>query len=175
MRSTLKALILGMLFLGTGLLTYQIYSFVGKASDTYQFVLQFLPGLPFGIACSLRFMHPRTRIFWAVLLDCIAWDVAFRIGLTAAGDHMIPYVNTLVAGIVGALGVTAATGLACKPCLTRRVLIGSAVAGALGGIPFGLVVGRSPQENLILAMSFPLWQVLVGLWIGMNVQQSPAG
>jgi hypothetical protein len=163
-------MLLAVLFIGTGLLTYQIYYWVAKAADQYQVVLQFLPGLPFGVACSLRFVRPGKRIPLAILLDCVTWFIAFRLGLLSAGDNVNPYAVTAAAGMVGALGVTTSTGLGCSSLHSHRTLIGAAALGAITGAPFGLVVNRSPQENLILAISFPLWQVAVGLWIGMNAK-----
>jgi hypothetical protein len=153
------------LFIGSGLLTYQIYYWIANP-DRFPLVMQLLTGIPFGLACSVRFIRSRKWIPLAVLLDSATWVAAYRLGLPLAGN-LNPYAGMAVAGILGGLGVTASTGLGCRSLYTRRALGGAALVGAIAGLPFGLLLNRSGQEALILAISFPLWQVAVGLWIGM--------
>ena len=158
-------MLLATLFAGSGLLTYQVYSWVAKTgTDDLQLWLQLLTGLPFAVACSLRFMRPLQRAGTGILLDAITWVVAFRLGVALAG-MMYPPLGLAIAGLVGALGVVAATGIGCSRLYSRRTLTGAALIGALAGSPFGLIVNRSEQENMILAICFPLWQIAVGLWI----------
>jgi hypothetical protein len=165
---TLRALLLAVLFVGSGLLTYQIYYWVARTSDQFQLALQLLTGLPFGLACSLRFVRPQKKwMALAVFLDCVTWVAAFRLGIAFAGN-LNPYVGMSLAGLVGGLGVTLATGLGCRTLYAGRTLAGAALAGAVAGAPFGLVLDRSIHENLVLAISFPLWQAAVGLWIGVS-------
>jgi hypothetical protein len=163
---TPRAMLLAVLFIGSGLLTYQIYYWVAKSgSDSTQMLRQLLTGLPFGAACSLRFMQVRKWIVPAIMLDCVAWVLAFRLGLALSGNAN-PYLGMGMAGVAGAVIVTVAGGFSCRRLYARRVMIGSAVAGALPGALFGLVLTQPGHENLILALCFPLWQVVVGLWIG---------
>lgn len=156
------------LFVGSGLLTYQVYYWVAKSgADQSQLLWQLLTGIPFGVACSLRFMHPRKWIALAVFLDCLTWVAAFRLGLVFAGN-INPFLGMAIAGLVGALGVTASTGLGFRVLYRRRALTGAALVGAIAGAPFGFSLNRSGHESLILAFCFPLWQVAVGLWIWRN-------
>ena len=171
MPRTTKAMLLAVLFVGSGLLTYQVYYWVSKTSaDEYQLALQLLTGLPFGIACSLRFVRPRRWATLAVLLDCMIWVAAFRLGLALLNIN--PYFGMALAGALGAIGVTASTGLGCRVLWSRRTLAIVALVGAIAGAPFGLIMNRSRQENLILAISFPLWQVAVGMCIWMSNERN---
>jgi hypothetical protein len=156
------------LFTGSGLITYQVYYWVARSvPDEYQMVAQLLTGLPFGVACSVRFMRPEKWVKLAVLLDSVTWVAAYRLGLPLSGN-LNPYVGMAVAGLLGALGVTASTGLGCRSLYSRRALGGAALLGAIAGTPFGLILNRTQHEAIILAISFPLWQVVVGLWIWRN-------
>jgi len=157
----MQAMLLATFFAGSGLLTFQIYHLASKTGND---ALQFVPGLPFAAACSFRFMRPRVRAFLGLLLSCGMWVVAFRIG-TVFSMKMEPVAALAIAGLVGALGVTAATGIGCRSLYSRTSLLGAAILGAITGAPFGLIPGNSQQENLILALSFPLWQVAIGLWL----------
>jgi hypothetical protein len=166
-------MLLAVLFLGSGLLTYQIYYWVAKTSYDYQLILQLLTGLPFGVVCGLRFVRPRKWLALAVLLDCITWVAAYRFGL-ALSPSLNPFAGMALAGLVGGLGVMASTGLGCRILYSRQPFAGAALIGGIAGIPFGLVLNRSAQENLILAMAFPLWQVAIGLWIWISSERSDA-
>jgi hypothetical protein len=160
-------MLLAVFFVGSGLLTYQVYYWVSKTgTDEYELALQLLTGLPFALACTLRFVRPRRWTVLAVFLDCVTWVVAFRLGLALLKVN--PYFGMALAGAVGALGVMASTGLGCRVLWSRRTLAIAALVGAIAGAPFGLILNRSQQENLILAISFPLWQVAVGMWIWMS-------
>lgn len=153
------------LFVGTGLLTYQVYYWVARSvPDEFQLAAQLLTGIPFGLACSLRFVRPRRWVPLTVLLGCVTWVAAYRIGLQLAGNP-VPFAGMALAGLTGALGVTLSTGVGCRTLYRLPALIGAALAGAITGAPFGMVINHSNQENLILAISFPLWQIAVGSWI----------
>lgn len=159
-------MLLAILFAGSGLLTYQIYYQVAKSEPNgLQLWLQFFTGLPFAVACSLRLMRPWKWTVPGVLLDAATWMLAYRIGVGLVGS-IYPPLAMAIAGLVGALGVTASTGLARHPLFSRSTLLGSALIGALFGAPFGLVVNRSDYENTILAICFPLWQIALGVWLG---------
>jgi hypothetical protein len=154
----LRAILLAVLFLGSGLLTFQIYYWVAKSgSEDTQMLRQLLTGLPFGAVCSLRFLRDRKWIVPAMLLDCVAWIVAFRLGLALSGN-VNTYVGMAVAGAVGASLVALATG-------QRRAIGGATLTGAFAGMLFGLALTHPQHEILVLAFCFPLWQVAVGLWI----------
>ena len=159
-----KALPLAVLFVGSGLLTYQIYYWVAKiGNDDTQLFYQLLTGLPFGIACSLRFMRPSKWAIPAVVLDCVTWVVAYRVTLAASGANV--FLGAELGGFLGGLGVTAATGLGCRSLYTFRTLGVGALLGGLAALPFSLVLNGSEHEAMILAFAFPLWQVIVGIWI----------
>jgi hypothetical protein len=160
-------MLLAVLFVGSGLLTYQIYRWISKNKDDYQFVYQLVTGLPFGMACSFRLMGQRKWIVPTVILDCITWVVAYRLGLALAGS-VNPYPGMAIAGMVGGLGVTLATGLGRRTLYSWRTFAGAALVGAIAGLPFGLVLNRSAKEDLILAICFPLWQIAVGMWIAVR-------
>jgi hypothetical protein len=158
-------MLLAVLFAGTGLLTYQLYSWIAKhGRDEFQLALQLLTGIPFGAACSLRFMTERKWAPAGVVLDCIVWVAAYRLGLGLAGVN--PFFSTALAGLIGGIGVTASTGLGLRSIYSRRNLAVAGLVGAIAGLPFGLILDRSAQEDLILAIAFPLWQVAVGICIG---------
>jgi len=157
----MQAMLLATFFAGSGLLTFQIYHLASKTGND---ALQFLPGLPFAAACSFRFMRPRIRALLGLVLSCGVWVVAFRIG-TVFSMKMHPIAALAIAGLIGAVGVTAATGIGCRSLFSPPSLAGAALLGAMTGAPFGLIPGNSQQENLILAISFPLWQIAVGLWL----------
>jgi hypothetical protein len=162
---TLKALLLAVLFVGSGLLTFQIYTWTAKAgTDDTQLWLQLVTGLPFGVACSLRFMRERKWVSLGVALDCVTWVAAFRLALALAG-HSSPYFGMAVAGMVGAIGVLAATGLGQRGIYRGVNFAWAGLIGGIAGLPFGLILNRSAQETMILALAFPLWQVAVGLSI----------
>ncbi len=158
--------------MGSGLLTYQVYYWVAKSgSEDSQTLRQLLTGIPFGVACSLRFFGVRKWIAPAVFLDCVTWVVAFRLGL-ALSPSLNPFFAMAVAGLVGAVGVSASTGLGCRALYTRQALASAALVGAIAGVPFGLALNSSAQENLILAISFPLWQVAVGMWLWVSLEHA---
>jgi hypothetical protein len=160
-----RAMLIAVLFAGSGLMTYQFYYQVAKiASDDLQTWMQLFTGLPFAMACSLRLMTKRTWMPLAVALDCFSWLIAWRLGMALAG-RMVPEIALAISGLTGAVGVTLSTGLGARVLYDRKTLLGSAVLGALTGAPFGLIVNRSALENTILAISFPLWQIAVGLWL----------
>jgi hypothetical protein len=162
---TLRATLLALFFLGSGLLTFQIYSWIAKTGpDEYQLVLQLLTGVPFGAACTLRFVRPGKWALPVLLLDCLTWVAAYRLALSLSGLNA--FAVTALAGAAGAVGVTASTGIGCRVLYSKRTLATAALIGAIAGWPFGLILDRSAQQDMILALAFPLWQVAVGLWIG---------
>ena len=157
-RDSLRAIVLAILFIGSGLLTYQIYYWVAKSgSDDTQMLRQLMTGVPFGAACSVRFLRDRRWILPAILLDCVAWILAFRLGLALSGN-LNPYFGMAVAGALGGSLVALATG-------RRGAVAGAALTGAAAGALFGLGLTHPQHEILVLALCFPLWQVAVGLWI----------
>lgn len=149
------------LFVATGLLTYLIQSWIADhVGDKWQLFAQLLTGMPFGVALLSRARkQPIT-----VLLDGVAWVAAYRLAVAVAGVNS--FLGTAVGGAVGALCVTAATGLGCRSLYSLRALTGAAFLGAVFGLPFGLIATLPDQQTTwIIAGSFPLWQVAVGQWI----------
>src|SRR4051812_22006279 len=112
----MQATLLATFFAGSGLLTFQIYLLASKTGND---ALQFVPGLPFAAACSFRFMRPRARALLALLISGGVWLPAFRLGpfLPMKIDPIPPLA---IAGLVGALGVTAVTGIGCRTLYSRK-------------------------------------------------------
>jgi hypothetical protein len=163
--------LLAVLFLGSGLLTYQAFYWVATSGvEDWQIALQLLTGIPFGAVCSFRFVRPRSWFALTLGLDCAVWVAAYRVGVGLSGFN--PYLGMALAGLLGGLGVTLSTGLGCRILYSRRTVAIAGLVGAVAGAPFGLVFGRSDQENIILAICFPLWQVVVGMWIWMNSERT---
>ena len=157
----MRAIMLAVLFVGSGLLTYQIYYWVAKSgSEDTQMLRQLMTGVPFGVACSLRFLRNRKWILPAILLDCVAWILAFRLGLALSGN-VNPYFGMAMAGALGGTLVALATG-------RRTAVAAAALTGAAAGALFGLGLTHPQREILVLALCFPLWQVAVGLSIWFN-------
>ncbi len=155
------------LLIGSGVLTRSVYAWVAKSADSgsQDFIWsELVVGLPFAVVTGILWIRPAAWIPVAAFLDCVTWLGAYRVALFLAGQ-LNPYIGMAVGGLVGALGVTAATGLGCRSLYRARCIFGAALAGAVAGVPFGLAVNRSGYENTILFVSFPLWQVVVGVWL----------
>jgi hypothetical protein len=144
-------------YAGSGLLTFGVYYLIAnRIPDQWQTIAQLLTGIPFGLALLVRSRRPAALV---VLLDSIAWVAAYRLALWLAVVN--PYFGTAMGGLLGGLCVSAATRV-----YSRRLLPGSAFTGAVCGLPFGLIFTLpDAYTTLILAVSFPLWQIAVGLWI----------
>jgi len=159
-----KALWLAALFIASGLLTCTIYLIKYDVPDHYYLWLQLQTGLPFALACSLLWVRPARWIPAAVLIDCVIWVAALYIGVYLT-FKVYSGVNTLLAGLLGGVGLTLATSLGCRSLLNRRTLLGAAFLGAVAGIPFGFSQGRSSRETMIFLVSFPIWQLAIGMWL----------
>jgi len=173
-------LLVAVLFLGSGYLTYWMYSWTEAHYHIHTFTTdafyELWIGLPFAILSVALWVRPKARISLVVasviLLDCVAWALAHW---TALYLSWLPngYVNMAIAGFVGGLGVTLATGLGCARLRSFSCRAGGAVVGAIAAIPFGQLVDASahkgivysPHDQTVLAVSFPVWQIAVGLWL----------
>jgi hypothetical protein len=149
------------LFLASGLATFGVYFLTSKAIDSL--LTETVPGLPFAVACSLLWVRPSRRIPLTVVLNCLSWLGALRLALFLSSVN--EYLGMAVAGLLGAASLAAFTGFGHRSFWSARILGGSGVVGAIAALPFALVFANSAYETPILLVSFPIWQMAVGLWL----------
>jgi hypothetical protein len=163
----LRAIPVALLFAASGWLTYWLYITGERSAHAHDFLTDtwfyLRTGLPFAIASTALWVRPAPWMPLIALLDCVAWFAAYWVAI-----FLWPRAGTFpgmaVAGMVGAVGVTLFTGLACRRLWSSRWLLRAAIAGAVAGLPFALFssTDSTPNQN-VLVWAFPLWQLVLGV------------
>jgi hypothetical protein len=133
----------------------------------------FLLAVPFALLSVLLLVR-NTRaalVFPAIVVTWpLAWFVAASIDVKG-GDEYMPM---SIAGLVGAICVALATGIARRSLISPLRLAGAAAVGFLAGLAFGPWLTYShfntnrildPAQALRLRDAFAIWQCAVGTYI----------
>jgi predicted neutral ceramidase superfamily lipid hydrolase len=154
MSRPLKLILAAVLFAGTGALTdvlagtWLTKTFLGVAPAV----------LPFAILAAILCVRPVLRMPLVAILICAVWAGAFW--LAVALDRGDSYLNMFAAGLVGGLGVAAATAIGCRRLIHLRSVCLLAAAGTLAAAPFHWRV--LPQDDAAMICAFVIWQCAVG-------------
>jgi uncharacterized membrane protein len=154
MSRPLKLILAAVLFAGAGVLSELLMdtaltkTFLGVAPAV----------LPFAILAAILCVRPAIRMPVVAVLLCLVWACAFWVAL--ALDRQIPHANMYAAGLVGGLGVGAATAIGCRKLVNARPLLLLAAAGAIAAMPFQFPFFGSDWMNM--AGAFAIWQAVVG-------------
>jgi len=143
------------------------------SSQLYSRTSDFLIGAPFALLTVLLLAR-NTRaalVFPAIVVTWpFAWFLAANIDIRG-GDEYMPM---RIAGLVGAICVTLATGIARRSLLSPLRLAGAGAAGFLAGLAFGPWLTYfhhntnrvlDTAQALRLRDAFAVWQCAVGTYI----------
>ncbi|MGA3026965.1 MAG: hypothetical protein ABSF98_19585 [Bryobacteraceae bacterium] len=155
MSRPLKLILAAVLFVGAGVLSELLMdtaltkTFLGVAPAV----------LPFAVLAAILCVRPALLMPVVAILHCLVWAGAFWVAV--ALDRGTPHANMCAAGLVGGLGVAAATAIGCRKLIRARPLLLLAGVGAVAAVPFQLPL-FAEGSDAAMAWPFAIWQAAVG-------------
>lgn len=132
------------------------------------------PGLVFGLALGIYFKitsqtNSTSRLFVWIICSIIAYYAAFWAAVATDQATMFSYFSYAVAGFVGSLILVLAALLIKKLNFSQSTII--IVLGTMAGFVFGKLWSNQPDLNIVLA--YIIWQLAVGIPLGVFTSKEP--